>query len=128
MGKTVVVVDTNIFYRCPLLRSDVWSQLISKAAEWDLHFAIPSVVQQEALSVVRRKWQKVRDAVAKQTLVNEMGLAATCQSTAPVGQTPGLLGAFWCRNPTCDRFCRLTGVSRGPASDDPLGVHPYPHD
>ena len=94
MGKTVVVVDTNIFYRCPLLRSDVWSQLISKAAEWDLHFAIPSVVQQEALSVVRRKWQKVRDAVAKQTLVNEMGLAATCQSTAPVGPNPGSSGRF----------------------------------
>jgi hypothetical protein len=71
MGTTVIVIDTNVFYRHPLLHAGAWPELISKAGEWDLHFAIPAVVEQEAASVVRRKWRKVQRVVASQTLVTE---------------------------------------------------------
>jgi hypothetical protein len=62
-----------------MLDSGVWTELISKSDEWDVHFAVPVVVVQEAVSVVRRKWQKIRGAVAKEALA-ELGLAESQQS------------------------------------------------
>ncbi|NOQ62091.1 PIN domain-containing protein, partial [Mycolicibacterium fortuitum] len=74
MGATVLVVDTNQFRDSPMLRSAEWVELIEKAADWDLRFAVPEVCLLEAISVVGRKWRAQRDKVAG-LAVGEFGLS-----------------------------------------------------
>lgn len=49
MGATVLVFDTNQFRDSPMLRSAEWVELIEKAADWDLRFAVPEVCLLEAV-------------------------------------------------------------------------------
>src|SRR5258705_8840129 len=73
MGATVVVVDTNQIWDFPTLRSRDWDELLSKADDWGLRFAVPEVCLFEAISVVRRKWADKRAEVEK-LKVNELNL------------------------------------------------------
>jgi hypothetical protein len=53
-------------------------ELIGKAADWDLRFAVPEVCILEAISVVGRKWSAQRDKVAG-LAVGEFGLSESQQ-------------------------------------------------
>ena len=78
MGATVLVFDTNQFRESPMLRSAEWVELIEKAADWDLRFAVPEVCLLEAINVVGRKWRAQRDKIAA-LAVGEFGLSESQQ-------------------------------------------------
>lgn len=60
----ILVPDTNMLVRSPLLSSPAWESLHRNAAAWDIRISIPEVVFMETVNVVRRDWRAVKTNVA----------------------------------------------------------------